>query len=79
MTEEIALNISRKRINYFVNGTRIFTRGKYQMSISHHLENIKSRCSKDINIKIFKLLEENIRGINIQEEIFMTSVLKRST
>lgn len=52
MTEEIALNISRKRINYFVNGTRIFTWGKNQISISHHLENIKSRCSKDINIKI---------------------------
>lgn len=28
MTEEMALNISRKRVNYFVNGTRIFTWGK---------------------------------------------------
>lgn len=52
MTEEIALNISRKRINYFVNGTRIFTWEKNHISISHHLENIKSRGSKDINIKI---------------------------
>lgn len=59
MTEEIALNISRKRINYFVNGTRIFTWGKksdvyFTPSRKHKTQVFKRHTYKNYNFKTFR-------------------------